>query len=308
MDEIFRLKEKAGEKKRLQLLLSKTILDETDLKNKLIQLTDILKKEFQDVLKLEKGGLTALFHSFLGDKVEKLNKEQQEYLAAKLKVESCKNELEQLEKEISKLKVQLENLGDPETEYNNLLAAKSLRLKENSEENYLKLDKAIKNFYSQKKEINEAINAGEMALKGLRFAIQSLRKAKNWGTFDMLGGGLLASAVKHSNLDEAKQIIQDTQVWLGKFRRELSDVNIHEFSELTVQIDSFSTFADYFFDNLIFDWAVQSKINRSLEGCETVYHQVLDLVTQLRISDVHVTRKYKETKTEFNNYIEKIVL
>lgn len=308
MEEIFRLKEKAGEKKRLQLLLDKVIQDETDLKNKLIRLTEMLKKEFQDVQKLGKGGLVALYHSFLGDKVEKLNKEQQEYLAAKLKVESCKNELEQLAKEIKNLKVQIENIGDPETEYKNLLTAKSLRLKENNEENYLKLNEALKNWYSQKKEVNEAIDAGEMALKGLRYAIQSLRKAKNWGTFDMLGGGLLATAVKHSNIDEAKQIIQDTQVWLGKFRRELSDVNIRDFSELTVQIDSFSTFADYFFDNLIFDWAVQSRINRSLEGCETVYRQVLDLVTQLRISDVNITQKYKETKAAFNNYIEKIVL
>ena len=82
----------------------------------------------------------------------------------------------------------------------------------------------VENHLQQKNELNEAIEAGEMALKGLRFAIQELRKAKNWGIYDMVGGGLLATAVKHSKIDEAKSIIQDVQVWLKKFKRELSDV------------------------------------------------------------------------------------
>ena len=37
---------------------------------------------------------------------------------------------------------------------------------------------------------------------------------------------------------------------------------------MDLYMDSFTSFADYFFDNLIKDWIVQSKINRSLDGCE----------------------------------------
>ncbi len=308
MDELFQLKEKVEVKKRLESQLEKSKNDIQKLKDKLECLKEILKKELEDVQKLEGNGLTAMFYSFLGNKVEKLDIERQEFLAAKLKYENAKNELEILENEILKLESQIREQGNPESEYNNRLDKKSRKLKESGDGIFLKYESILETNFSQKKEINDAIEAGEMALKGLRYAIQSLRKAQGWGTVDMFGGGLITTAIKHSNVDEAKQLIHDVQVWLNKFRRELSDIQMEEFGELIVELDSFTTFADYFFDNLIFDWVVQSKINRSLEGCETVCNQVLDIVTQLRIADVEVTKKYKNTQTEFIGYIEKASL
>jgi len=305
MDELFQLKEKTEEKKRVESQLKKAQQDSNELNEKLKQLKLQLEKEFNDVQQLEGGGITALFYSLLGNKVEKLDKERQEYLLAKLKHENCKNEISQLEIEIERLKSKISDLGDAETKYKNLLNAKSERLKEKQDEKFIRYESLIESYLKEKNEVNEAIEAGEAALKGLRLAIQTLRKAQNWGIYDMVGGGFLATAIKHSNIDEAKNIILDVQVWLKKFKRELSDVRFAPSAELTVQLDSFSTFADYFFDNLIFDWVVQSKINRSLEGCEKIYSQVLEMVTQLRITDVDVTQKYKEDRNDFMGYIEK---
>lgn len=305
MEELVQLKEKMEEKSRLDVQLKKADEDFLRLKEKLEKLHLQLKKEFTDVQKLEGNGITSLFYSFLGNKIEKLDKEKQEYLSVKLKYENCKNEVEQLEIEINKIKSQILEIGNPDLHYNHILKTKSVKLKETGDTTFLKYESLLGSDFTQKKEINEAIDVGEMALHGLRNAIQTLRKAKNWGIYDMVGGGLLATAVKHSNIDEAKQMIYDVQVWLNKFKRELSDVHFNNVGSLTVQLDTFSTFADYFFDNLIFDWVVQSKINQSLEGCETMYRHVLDLVTQLRIADVDVTQKYKETKNLFADYIEK---
>ena len=308
MDELFQLKEKTEEKKRLELQLKKTTQDYIDLTEKLAALSTQLKKELSDVQQLEEGGITALFYSFLGNKVEKLDKERQEYLSAKLKYENCENELKQLEIEIERIKSKISELGDPDNTYKNILDAKILHLREKQNDKFLQYEESLESHVKQKNEINEAIEAGEMALNGLRLAIQTLRKAKNWGIYDMVGGGILATAIKHSNIDEAKSIIHNVQIWLKKFKRELSDVHFATSEELTVQMNSFSTFADYFFDNLIFDWVVQDKINRSLEGCETVCKQVLKLVTQLRIDDVEITQKCKETKAEFTAFIEKASL
>lgn len=308
MDELFQLKEKTEEKKRLELQLKKTIQDYNDLIEKSAALSALLKKELADVQQLENGGITALFYSLLGNKVEKLDKERQEYLSAKLKYENCENEVKQLEIEIERIKSEISELGDPDKTYKNILNAKVLRLREKQNDKFLKYDESLEFHLKQKNEINEAIEAGETALKGLRLAIQALRKAKNWGIYDMVGGGILATAIKHSNIDEAKNIIHNVQIWLKKFKRELSDVHFATSKELAVQMDSFSTFADYFFDNLIFDWVVQDKINRSLEGCETTCKQVLELVTQLRIDDVEITQKCNETKAEFTAYIEKASL
>ena len=308
LDELFQLKEKAEEKKRLELQLKKTINDYNDLKVKSASLSSQLNKELADVQQLEGSGITSLFYSLLGNKVEKLDKERQEFLSAKLKYENCENEVKQLEIEIERIKSKISKSGDPELTYKNILDAKILRLREKQNDKFLQYEESLESHLKQKNEINEAIEAGEMALNGLRLAIQTLRKAKNWGLYDMVGGGLLATAIKHSNIDEAKNIIHDVQVWLKKFKRELSDVHFATSGELAVQMDSFSIFADYFFDNLIFDWVVQDKINRSLEGCETVCKQVLQLVTQLRIDDVEITQKCNETKAEFISFIEKASL
>ena len=305
MNELFQLKEKTEEKKKLESQLKIALQDYNELNEKLKQLKSELKKEFEDVQQLEDGGITALFYSILGNKVEKLDKERQEYLAAKLKYENCENGLKQLEVEIETIKSKIAKLGDPETKFKNLLATKSSVLKENQDFQFIEFERLMENNLTQKNELNQAIEAGEMALKGLRLSIQALRKAKNWGIYDMVGGGFLATSIKHSNMDEAKSLIHDVHVWLNKFKRELSDVRVSNVELLSVQIDSFSTFADYFFDNLIFDWVVQDKINRSLEGCEKTYRQVLEIVTQLRITDVDVTQKYNDTKADFNAYIEK---
>jgi len=306
MDELFQLKEKTEEKKRLESQLNKAIQELNELNSESLQLRSQLKKELHDVEQLEGTGMTALFYSFLGNKVEKLQKERQEYISAKLKYENGEYGIRHLEIEIERIKDKIAELGNPETKYKYLLDAKSSRLKEKEDKKFIEYESLIETYLLHKNEVNEAIKAGEMALTGLRLAIQTLRKAQNCGTFDMLGGGIIATAVKHSNIDEAKSFILDVQVWLKKFKRELSDVPFADSEELAVQLDSFSTFADYFFDNLIFDWVVQSKINRSLEGCETIYSQVLEMVTQLRITDIDVTQKYKETKADFTTYIEKV--
>lgn len=305
MNELLQWKEKTEEKKQLQSRLKKAQKEIQELNKRFDQLTKELQKEFKDVQQLEDGGITSLFYSILGNKVEKLDKERQEYLGAKLKYENCKNELEQLKSEIEQIEKQITELGNPEKEYLNKLDKKSLKLREAGDNNFLQYEKLLETHFNQKKEINEAIEAGEMALQGLRTAIKSLKSALGWGVYDMVGGGFLATAVKHSNIDSARETIQNVQVWLNRFKRELSDVRIDTGENLSVQLDSFTTFADFFFDNLIFDWVVQSKINRSLEGCETIYKQVLDIVTQLRINDVDVTQKYKETKADFTGYIVK---
>jgi len=66
-----------------------------------------LRRKKRDVDQLEGMNLTNLFYSILGTKEERLEKERQEYLAAKLKYDQCRDELDALEKEIHDLKLQL---------------------------------------------------------------------------------------------------------------------------------------------------------------------------------------------------------
>ncbi|MEN8116230.1 MAG: hypothetical protein ABFS16_04595 [Bacteroidota bacterium] len=301
---LLQLKEKAEDKKRIEKRVTKAESELKAEKDKLSDLTRLLKKEYEDVQRLEEGGITTLFYGLLGSKEKKLDKERQEYLAAKLKYDTCKKEIEELTHEIENLKKQLLACGVPDVEYKKQLDEKKRILKESQDVKLMKFEELLGLYYNQKKEVYEAIAAGEKALNGLQNAIKYLRKAQGWGVADMVGGGLLATAIKHSNMDEAKGYIQYVQMWLRKFKRELADINISRFEEMNIQLDGFTSFADYFFDNLIFDWVVQSKINRSLDGCENVYAQVSKIISQLKSTDKNLTEKYLTTKAEFVNYIE----
>lgn len=54
-----------------------------------------------------------------------------------------------------------------------------------------------------KREMQEAVQAGERALQSLYAARDKLGSARNWGIFDMLGGGFISDLVKHSKMNDA---------------------------------------------------------------------------------------------------------
>ena len=54
-----------------------------------------------------------------------------------------------------------------------------------------------------KREMQEAVQAGERALQSLYAARDKLGSARNWGIFDMLGGGFISDFVKHSKMNDA---------------------------------------------------------------------------------------------------------
>ena len=300
---LIQLKESAEEKKRIEKLLNRTQKELTQEQNKLIQLNKKQQKEFEDVKRLEEGGIASLFHEILGTNEKKLDKERQEYLAAKLKYENCQKQIDKLKQEIERLSHELEQCGNPEKDYKELLSAKEQQLKAANDGKLQKYEELLGLYFSQKKEIKEAIDAGKMAIKGLKLTLESIHKAQNWGTFDMLGGGLLVTALKHSKMNDAKALIHDVQYWLQKFNRELKDIQVNQPDSMDLQLDGLTTFADYFFDNLITDWVVQSKINRSYNGCEDVLNQVTQIVNQLQEADSSLSIKYKATQKELTNYL-----
>ncbi|TWU47299.1 hypothetical protein Poly51_50990 [Rubripirellula tenax] len=69
---------------------------------------------------------------------------------------------------------------------------------------------------------------------------------------------MLTTMAKHSKMDAAKSQARISQRKLMQFEEELADAD--ERLHVSLQIDGFSKFADYFFDGLIADWIVQSKI------------------------------------------------
>ena len=114
-----------------------------------------------------------------------------------------------------------------------------------------------------RREMKEAIDAGERALRSLHNAQEKLNSAGNWGLFDMFGGGLFSTMMKRSKMDDATRLMEDAKRDLKQFQRELRDVNVP--LDLKMEVGSFLSFADFFFDGFVADYLVQSKISDAKE-------------------------------------------
>jgi len=131
-----------------------------------------------------------------------------------------------------------------------------------------------------RREMNEAIQAGERALSSLKTAQIQLKSAGNWGLFDMFGGGLFSSMIKHSKMNDASTYMEDAKRDLLVFQRELKDVNIP--MNLRMEIGSFLSFADFFFDGFVADYLVQSKITEAREQVEDAIRMVENILKDLK--------------------------
>ena len=78
----------------------------------------------------------------------------------------------------------------------------------------------------KKLEISEPISAGDAALSSLQNAREKLDSAKNWGIWDMVGGGFVSSLIKHSRMDDAQEYMEEARQNLRRFEKELQDVHV----------------------------------------------------------------------------------
>lgn len=136
---------------------------------------------------------------------------------------------------------------------------------------------------SERQEIREAVEAGERALFSLQTAREQLNSARNWGIWDLLGGGFFTDLMKHSKLENASRCIEMAKQDLQVFERELRDVTVD--GDLKINIGNFLLFADFFFNGLIADYMVQSKIAEAKQQVDEAIERTELLLIQLRVTD-----------------------
>ena len=132
---------------------------------------------------------------------------------------------------------------------------------------------------SNEQEIREAIQAADSALFHLRNAQQKLRSARNWGIYDLLGGGFFSTLIKHSKMDRARDEVEAARNAVCRFSRELSDVAGS--ARFEMDTDDFLAFADYFFDGFLADYMVQSRIGRAREQIDSAIFRISRIRDQL---------------------------
>jgi len=278
------LSAKIERKKKLDAMLQSLQKQEQELTRREQCLKEALAKEEDDVARLERTTATSLLYTMLGKKDAKMDKEQQEAYAAKLKYDAVVRQLDDCKIGIERLSQERDSLLDCAKQYDEVFGQIREQLRANPAyaEQLGALEQQHGMLTSQLKELDEAISAGNAALQQINSIEDHLGSAGNWGTWDLLGGGMLSGLAKHSHLDEAQAGAENLQILLNRFHTELADVYI-DAEPGQVQVDGFLRFADYFFDGLFADWAVLSRIDDSKESVCQVKQQVESALNKLSV-------------------------
>lgn len=267
---------------KIEAMQSELYSERTVLEQKAAELKAVLVKENLDVNRLEEKSLSSLFYAMLGNREEKIDKERGEALAAKLKYDQAEIDLEDIKFRMEKLISERRELENSRAEYDRLFELKiNELLRENSDNAHkiLEFTEKIGFLKSRINEVFEAASVGNQVLGSLDDAAGRLDSAAGWGTFDLLGGGFIANVAKHSYIDEARAKMEEAQMLLRSFRTELADIKIG--ADIGIETGGFAMFADFFFDGLIADWYMQSRINQSMENIHSVMQRVSDVVGRL---------------------------
>ena len=263
-----------------------------------------MQKEQADVDRLEGRSLAAFFYQVVGKKEGKLDKEKQEAYAARVKYDAAARELEGAEADLRRVRGELAELAGCEETYRAALEEKASALKAAGgagAERVLALEEDIVRLDSQLLELSEAIAAGKIALNTTDRVLSQLDSAEGWGTWDLVGGGLLTDMVKYEHLDAAQSELELLQEHLRRFKTELADVRLQ--ADLQVGVDDFLRFADCFFDNLFTDWTVLEQINQSQQQVRgtrgTIEH------TLLRLQDLmsHTRQEREQLRMELDELL-----
>lgn len=303
-DELSLLQAQLTYKMRLEAMLSELRSQQSVLQEKTARLEKQMLSEKKDVQKLEEGSLTALFYLLTGQKAEKLDRERREYYAARIKYDAALRELKAIEQDLECTREDLADLADCEARYAKAMEQKRLAIEQagtTQSEALLEKEQSLNFLQSQERELEEAITAGTTALRTANDLVLSLKHAESLGIFDVLGGGFLTDMAKHETLDEAQQNVEQLQIDLQRFNKELADVAVRE--GLQVGIDRMLKFADFFFDGLLTDMTVLDNIRHSHSFVDQTRDQILGTLRQLQTKLEEVRHKQTRVKAEMDSLI-----
>lgn len=283
-DQLLELQVQIAEKEHIETKLHNLRTQKEDLEYSVSKLSYEKTLENEDVENLEGGSLLGFILRLTGGYEKRLSKEQQEAYAATVKYDTAVSELEAVELDIRHCEGELARIRSREREYEKLLKERKEALAQSDTpagEEIRRLQDIIASQTARKKELLEAIEAGNRA-KGIADQVgEHLSEASSWGTFDLLGGGLLSDLAKHDHIDQAQKLVEALQVQLRRFNTELADVN-QRIDATPVVIDSFTKFADFFFDDIFSSLSVSKKIDTSIGNLNQTRLQIERMLDRLQ--------------------------
>lgn len=308
-EELKELQMQAAMKNRLETILKELRAQKSELEARVDELSEQNRKEQLDVERLESRSLANYFYQVVGKLDDKLTKEREEAYEAVVKYDAAFVELQAVEAELRAKELEYGRVRRSKERYQEVLKEKQEALKHSDvpeAAQIFRLEAQITALEVQNKELEEAISAGNSAMQIADGILESLSSAESWGTYDLLGGGIIADAVKHSHLDDAQSQVERLQGALRRFKTELADVEI--IADMHVSVDGFLRFADYFFDGLFADWSVMNRISDAQGQVEKTRSQIETVLGKLNTTTSSVRGELNRAKSQLQDLVKKIPL
>lgn len=265
-----------------------------------------MEDEFKDVKDLETLTLKSIWYDLLNKKFSELEREQAEYYQAKIQFESQQNKVDNISLEIKSYEAQVFDLETIKIQYEGLIQEKVKLLKANNHPQlvdiFSKQEELVK-IDAYKNEIQEAILAAENVLTIIPKAVKELKDAKDYATWDMIGGGTMATYLKRQKMNRAKLGIVEINYTLDKLKRELKDLKPDLFPS-EIKFNTSWEFADYFFDNIFVDMKIRERIVDAYNAILSLHKEIILLKEKLISEKKSQQSLYEERERELMKLIE----
>jgi hypothetical protein len=249
--------------------------------------------EERDVQKLESMSWLRIRVALSGERATALERETAERDAARYAAAEAEHRATMAEADVRAIEAQRSALGDVDGALAGALDAKETWLREQPGSASSRLAEiAVRRgeLAAQERENREAYEAGQEAHASLRDALDCIRSAASWSTWDAFGGGgLLTDMMKYDRLEQAQQLVRRANDALAHLATELADVGITGIRG--VEVDNLTRTFDIWFDNIFSDMSVRSRIQEARGRLESALAAVERIGSQLAAAKQEIERE-----------------
>ena len=253
------------------------------------------EEEALDVDNLEKETLSVMLMRLIGRYEDKLDKETEEMLQAKLEYDKAAERIRELTKDREELSLRIADLRRDKNLYEKVLEKREEELRKvttgEKAEEFNALEKEEAEAYVQITEIEEAISAATRASQTVNRIMEYLNKADNWATYDVwFKGGIITHLNKYGNIDNAEAEFNRLHSQIRDLKRELKDVKMDSSVNYT-GVDSTTRAIDFWFDNIFTDLNVRDRVRSDIDQARKLSGGIQRVISTLQDKKAATNRK-----------------
>lgn len=260
------------------------------------------QQEQKEVDRLEHLSLSRVFASLKGSREEALTQEQAEANAVRVRAADAQARLEAVRSELQAAQSRLDQLASAPQAYAAMLAEKERHLTESGDPRrgtLLGLADERGRLNAELAEMNQAMQAADAARQALSVVEDKLGSASGWNTYDtFFGGGMLATAMEHSRLDDAAAAAAEADRRMAVLRTDLTELDQVAETSPMITLSSATRFVDLWFNNIFTDLAVRDRIQQGQQNVAQSLQMVGTIEGRLKTQSAEVQSRLSQIEAQ----------